>query len=363
VSGIPGGGTLINLSGGGTIINEPTGSYVDRSGIGYDMDKHNRMPPGWFECEGYKEQASFNDASGTRVFEGPWGSRLAFRQWALGSVWIDAGDGKTLHRDIPAQDPEMPWLYATDCELVLGQGVSIVNPNVVAPQPDGNGNPVPLGKIAYTDGSGLVSDSLSCRLAVHYHVMDFDILSDAQLGGTAALSTGGYTSQPSVDGTALTELDRYVVKTSVDSLQGLPIPGQQLFFVTGPFTGQAIPSSALTKLFPCEELTYTWKNIPLIPQAGIDACMGMSNQGTFDPNSRLRPGGYPNSTLICMAPQKVPRRTSQGLWVFDLVAKFIYKPGGVNFFPAADGNLYGASFSSGALLFPVADFNKMFKFG
>ena len=150
----------------------------------------------------------------------------------------------------------------------------------------------------------------------------------------------------------------------MDSLQGLPIPGQQLVFSEGPYAGQAIPASAITKLFPCEELTYVWRNVPTIPQTAIDACMGCTNTGVFDPNSRLRQGGYSGGTLICMAPQKQPRRTSQGLWVFDLIYKFIYKPGGVNKFPALDGNLYLGGFLAGpSLLFPGSNFATLFQLG
>ena len=175
---------------GGTIINIQTG-YIDRSGIAYDMNKASyAMPPGWFMCDGYKEHATFNDAGCTIIWEGPWNSRLDFQQWVLGSVWID-DDGVTLHRDIPCQNPEKPWLYATDCELIAGQGAYVVNPNVVAPDGtlDGAGNPLALGMIMYQDQSGLAADSLSCKMAVTYRVMDFDILSDAQLGGGVALST------------------------------------------------------------------------------------------------------------------------------------------------------------------------------
>lgn len=351
--------------GGGTLVSIEAG-FIDRSGIAYDMDKHNAMPPGWFEVEGYRESGSFNDASATRVFEGPWSQRLALRAWALGACWMDA-DGKTLHRDIPAQHPELPWLYATDCELVSGQGVFVVNPNVVPPGSDfgdPDNPPAPLGMIQYRDGSGLIGDSLSCSMSITYHVMDFDILSDAQMAGpTSALSNNGFVSQPS--DFALSEVDRYVVKTSVDSLQGQAFGSNQLLFQTGPNAGSPIAAVASTKLFPCEELNYVWKNVPKVPQANIDICMGGVNTGTFDPNSRLRPGGYADGTILCMAPQKIPKRTSQGLWVFDMVYKFLYKPTGWNNFMDQKGNFYPTAFGypGTVTLYPSVDLSLLFKLG
>lgn len=353
-------GTLINQMTGAstTLLNIQTG-YLDRSGIAYDMAKHRAMPSGWYEVEGYKEQASFNDASSTRVFEGPWMSRLTFQQWALGSVYIDAADPTKLHRDIPCQHPEKPWLYCTDCELVTGQGVFKVNPNVVAPDGtlDADGNPLALGMIMYTDGSGLAADSLSCRMAVHYHMLDYDVLSDAQMAGTVALSTIPGTPVPA----SLSELDRFVIKTSVDSLQGLPLPGRLLQF--SDLAGGEIPANAFSMLFPHEELTYIWKNVPRIPQANIDACMGKVNASVFDPNSRLRPGGYPAGTILCLAPHKDPHKTSQGLWIFDLAYRLLYRPGGHNNFPDASGTLRPAAFKvGGGKPFPPCDMNSLFSF-
>lgn len=320
----------------GTLLNIQTG-YTDRSGVLYNTAKHLEMPEGWFETDGYQEEATFNDRSATRIFVGPWGSRIAFQRWALGSCYLDSS---VLKRDPPAQHPELPWLYCRACSRVAGQGSYRESAQVVNPT---NGSP--LGMIEYYDGGGAAAGLLSCRLALEYGLPGYDVLTDDE-----------------VHAQEKTEVDRYVVKEANSSLQALTIPGQQLQFGDGPFAGQSISQTGQILLLPTEELTYTWVNVPKIPQAAIDACLGCVNAATFDPNSRLKPGGYPAGTLLFQAPKKVPKRTSEGLWVYDLVYRYLYRPTKWNFFPAADGQFYAAYFptSPPRLLYPTADFDSPF---
>src|SRR5262249_12184449 len=67
----------------------------------------------------------------------------------------------TLSRVIPAQDPEQPWLFATDCDLMEGVGAIVQDPenylidqdgHVVLQNPDGKGQvPIVVPAIAYAD--------------------------------------------------------------------------------------------------------------------------------------------------------------------------------------------------------------------
>lgn len=320
----------------GTLLNTQTG-YRDRSGVLFNAQKHAEMPEGWHETDGYREDATYNDRKAVRIFEGPWGSRIAFQSWALGSCYLESS---ILHRNPPAQHPELPWLYCTACSQVQGQGAYRVSDRVVNPD---NGRT--LGMIEYFDGGGAAGDTLSCRMAVEYGLPGYDVLTDEEIAQAGK-----------------SEADRYVVKEANSSLQALTIPGQQLEFGLGPYAGQPISQSGQILLMPTEELTYTWVNVPKIPQAAIDNAMGCVNAAVFDPNSRLRMGGYPIGTLLFQAPKKVPKRTSEGLWVYDIVYRFLFRPTQWNFFPANNGQFYPAYFPSSPprLLYPTADFDALF---
>jgi hypothetical protein len=134
--------------------------FVNDGGIQLDAEKFSNMPPGWnISDQGYTEQwRGDGDNQVVAYFEGPWSTAKFFVDWVLGysvntganpvpsgaeggytpdptplpegggySAYagsIGATQGKLL-RQIPAQVPFAPWLYAVACELEHGLGRAV----------------------------------------------------------------------------------------------------------------------------------------------------------------------------------------------------------------------------------------------
>src|SRR5262249_23760041 len=69
---------------------------LNMSGYTCNTDKLMAQPAGWKEVagvgsqtNGYREDWEEDSNTAVRVFNGPWGTRKAFIDWALGFAWND----------------------------------------------------------------------------------------------------------------------------------------------------------------------------------------------------------------------------------------------------------------------------------
>ncbi len=329
----------------------------DDSDIPLDTDKLLQCPAGWQELPDYSE--SWQTMAGqrgsqevTRTFQGPWGSRFEFAQWALG--WCDnvagAPSGTGLMRSNPAQHPEQQWLYATAVRDVRGQGVHVQNPNLI-PKQTGT-MPLPqnplVNMIAFVDAdSG--SDYLSCKLQVVYSRLMFNVRSDADIANNGA-----------------SELQRNVIRTKTRTVRSLPIPDAHLVFQG---TNNPISAASGNVLVPQAELTYTWVWVPDVPEDAINSCIGKVNSVAFDPrismNGRLvgfgPAAGYPPGTLLCQPPETTEDRGTTGREQWTIVYKLQYNPVGWNYFPDSTGTFQPAVYKNGGgQLYQSVDLNQLF---
>lgn len=324
------------------------------SGIGYNLAKHRAMPFGVSEVEGYKETFTADgEQQAIRVFDVNWYTRKAFVDWVLGyTESLPDSSIYRLSRTIPAQHPEYPWMYASSIELVSGIGKHRENPHIVVR--DGNNNIVtdvwlgqvndriPVSMIAYDDSEGLAG---LARYSVVYRPRDYTILTDDDM---------------TASGWAGNELSRYVSRTVTYAITTLPIPANTLQFTEGPYNTRRIPEAGV-RLFPTKELTYTWHQVPDVPDGAISDAQGLVNDGNFDGL-----GGaptYPAETLLFQPPAVVRGRMVNGRVSWTIAYKFLYRPTGWNKFPAPDGNDYRVGKIDALVRGPylVADFNLLFR--
>lgn len=342
-------GTLQNNQfSGGTLLNQ--------SGIcGPDiLEKYKTAPWGWFETTGYRERFADDHSQIERVFEGPWGLRPQFIAWALGySTNVPDPDNPRrgiLKREIPVMDCEFPWLYATDYELVEGQG-AWVNNYIQAKECDGrpvliNGQPVWFPKIGYL-AKDLTLDRLSARVKLTFQALDFDVRTDRQAD---ALGQG--------------ELSRCVTRDRTYSMDAIPLPRASIYFddasAPASINGQLIPENSGRLLLPRLQLRYVWHDVPDIPDVAIEECTGKVNAVDFD-GAR---GGrvYPPRTLLCLPPQTARYRARNGRVVHRITYLLLYQKQGWHKFPAANGQFYGVRISDTGSrdVFGLADFNQLF---
>ncbi|MES2342329.1 MAG: hypothetical protein V4597_11670 [Pseudomonadota bacterium] len=375
------------------IINITPSNIQNQSDIGHGLAKLGEMPPGIREVEGYKEYWTEDESQAIRVFDIQWSQRYAARDWFLGYTTNLAGPpvlvvgsplqpnpNGVLHRSLPAAHPEQPWLFASRMELMQGIGAMINNPQVFAQDVFGNfaldnlNQRIVLPMIAYHD---TVNDFPGYgRYAVTYSARDYELRSDAEV----QLQASG-------------ELSRYVSRFWTYSALMLPLGSltSQLYYggdlakaatVIDPKDKKVPPTDKVTlagqnvpepgaKIIPMQQLTYKWHQVPDVPEAAIDNCVGHVNGATFDgaPGARA----YPPGTLLCHPPQRERTpRSIVGRISWTITYRFDYRAQGWNFFPAADGQYYLAGFYNDRndavlgkvpdhLLYEGADFNALFK--
>jgi hypothetical protein len=355
---------LGNANIGGKLVNVGPMQLINQSGIALNMAKLAQMPALWWDVDGYKERGSSHGSQeAERVFEGPWSTRFSFYQWALGYETNVAINSKpTLLRSIPAPHPTIPWLYATDYELIRAHGVWVNDPNV--PLLDANGNQVPnpndpLGRpilipmIAYADGAtGL--DGIA-QVRVRYEALPYEVRDDAETAFNG-----------------LTEMARYVIRSKTYALNSLPIPGHNLFWAEGDDQGKPISANSLNLITPTSEITWEWVRVPDPPWDAIKATEGRINDAPFDVPYKVSGvtvspfgSGFDTGTLLFIAPKedRIPR-TIAGRVSFSLGYKAIYRPTGWNKFPHKSGNYFFATNDgtpNGKPFYQSASFPDLFK--
>jgi hypothetical protein len=366
------------------IINIPLGPelrlpIVNSSGIAHNLAKIAAIPPGWHETDGYKEHFLRDETVAVRYFRGPWHEREAFFAWAIGFADIvqvnvlqpPGGPGGLVNNQIgaylsripPAQHPEYPWMYATNVELIRGEGayrddaraiVQLGN-GLPAPNPAAGGEPLTQPMIEYFD-SGTNSGNLSSLVAVTYRNLDYEVRADAEL---AALPT------------AQGELERNVIREPDGSASFLPLPTGTIAFVKQDpngnpkppaevVAGAIIPDVASNIVLFQEELAYTWVDVPDVDWLGISLCVGKVNDATFD-GAKGWPS-YKPGTLLCMGPKRRRHRTALGRVVWDITYRFLFKKDGWNYLPASNGTFWQVAFvKDGSPPYRTADFNSLFR--
>lgn len=353
------------------VSNQP---FRNQSGIGHDIAKIQSIPqpPPWTEVDGYKEHYRDGKLAVSRNYSVPWGKRPLFFEYMLGysysaqSVVIGGGGGGPppapsffLSRIVPAQDPERPWLYCRDVELVQPQGKWVDNTNVFAVDAngqvivqDGNGNPIKpihLPCVAYQDASG-ISDGLAVYTATFMDV-DYEIRND---------------QNPPLNPNVPVELGRWVSRKYTYASQNIPLANLKVVFAAGPHAGQTIPEAGPGLILTGQDCVFEWHEVPDTPEAAFDLCVGSVNLQAFDGLN-----GYPQfpaGTLLCMAPAKQRFRSKVGRVYWEIKYHMLYKntgtfanPRGWNYFPDIDGNFYLATYANGTPIFPSADFNTLFE--
>lgn len=361
----------------------PTARFRNDSGIVFDGVKWALMPArDKVQAVDYTERRRDDDFSSTITWDVPWSIRNGWCEWALGYSSQQAvpkpGDPAHsitfLSRITPSQHPEFPWCYATEAELVNGLGVLVTRDDI--PLLDANGvsllaadgmSDFPIMP-AYAEpdySRGIFKDGIA-RIRVTYKTLDYDVLTDAQLGVAQAAANVN------------TEALRYVTRTYNHAFKAIPLPADprsNMRFVAGPSVGQPVNQGPLL-IRPIITLEMLWHDIPNPPFNTMLACVGRVNRTVFDPAGFIpvQPGqGLFQAPKLRRYRSKTGRRTWDITYRVDIdttTASDGYpgSGGGWNAAPAKDGAFYPIQFLfpdgvtfSGKGLYQTADLNDVFR--
>lgn len=421
-----------------TIEGGGGGSWRNDSEYILDTPKLADRPAWLDEVDGYRERANGTDTQVTRVFQCPWSLRIQAFEYVLGYSYVELSPGESqadvaaavafsatvsggdfkavarLRRVIPMQDPERPWLFASECELIQGLGAWVDSPFVEVKDEDGGTVPDPLGEggpllaraIHYVsnDRSGGVSFTDTVLATDPDEEEDEEDEGEegeddeeAEVGDVVRPPTLRYSdgmavlrvtfrapdctviSDSVLDALGGNELRRHVVREEEYGLQAVPLArlangdALQLRFTTDPLGQAGVPPTDIINEVireagvlqqPLATLTYTVE-LPDRPMGAYARCLGCVNAEPFDGY-----GGspvYPKGTLLCL-PWKTRRRrgpTGRVMWACQFRLSFRSVPW--NHFLAADGKYYLATFSAntgnpnGRRVYQPAIFDDMFK--
>lgn len=195
--------------------------------------------------------AAGGENSLVRVCEVEYANEIAFLRDMLGTATAAGG---AISRQLPEVHPRFPRLYATRADFRRGEGVFSF---------DADEPPVNPGKFE------------TSVIAITYSAADFDLKED------------GVATDVSVP-----ELSRYVRRERGFQVESLPLSRARFHFVDGNTPPAIIPEHS-PKLFPSQELIYTWVKVPIPPgtlpgalpgtlESKISNYLGRVNSGTFD---------------------------------------------------------------------------------
>lgn len=294
----------------------------------------------WREvAKGYKQGAGGEVIESVRVFDIPWDIKDWWEAQALG--WtdydFDLGEGPlspaaqragqsavqqvilALERHTPWQHPIKPYLYASKVDLIDGIGVpgtdlTPANQSIIQYYNAGDDG-MPTNSLPGSPGYvGPPLDAGYARLAVTFSPRPYDILSDAQAASAFSNTSG------------TVEMLRYVERKRAYSVENLKLHAQTLQITVGADTVKIPDFSYLP--YPTIQYTYIWRGIPALPRLGYQACVGLVNENSFDPQyENLAPG-----TVMCLAPEDRQYRGLDGRKLFDVSLRFAYRPEGWNNF-------------------------------
>lgn len=234
------------------------------------------------------------------------------------------------------------------------------------------------GGTAVTDGRE--------RYNVHYKPFRYMVLSDTDQSTIWAANADS----------AGTELQRYVIREYHFAAKNLTLPPNWLYWASDLNTGTgaltagkvAIPEGA-TKLFPTINVLMTWVDVPWIPVAAIQSCLGKVNaittttsanadgnwdyQPTIDGTNmplRFHKGWAPGTLLFDAVHDVVEHTNAAGQWVMDITYSFVYRSTGWNKFLRYETNTFETVVTKESInqaqanwkyLYESADFNSLFK--
>lgn len=312
----------------------PGGPLRNFSGIGANTSKFQDIPSGWNESAvSHGSERFTQDMAGhiTKVFQGPWSCRHAFREWALGynySVIDPDTQRPIIHRTPPVQHSELYWLYATGVEF-HGQGaVSYLDTPLRDQYGEDLGVTVPV--LGYYHNRGINSgvDHETCLATVTYDDLPYEVKGDTIV------------ADPLRKG----ELERFVTREMSFNARSLTVDKGQVTFTEGPHVGRDLASNGLQLIFPTVALKYTWWHVPELPFSAIITTIGKVNDRNFDGAGNGAWPTWPAETLLCLAPEVTRHRNHTGQILYRIVYHFLYQPNGWNRFPDACGSFWSARF-------------------
>ncbi len=410
------------------IMDAAGSDHLNQSEYLHDLAKLARRPAGVDECDPYREHFGQADGYTERTYLIPWSTYRVARDWFLGYTTTELSPGldpavlaaarafwggipadasllppqnvATLKREIPAQDPTHPWLFAADWQVLEGHGVVVEDSVNLALDADGgailddDGDPMVVPTIAYADNSlagnvmlGGTPDNLpqrmldtdlggdfrtgrfkdgKVRVRVTYRPRKYAILNDQEVAARPAGELARYVTREE-------KFSLEVVSLARLAANGSTLP--QLRFWEGPalsatvtvdLKGRVVPEAGVRQL-PGAILRYTWHDVPDRPLSAYSLVLGRVNSNPFDGM-----GGaplYPAGTLLCQPWETTRKVSSTGRVSWDIVFNFMFKPQGWNKFLTAYGKFYGATFSTnsttgdvnGEPVYPSADFGLLFR--
>jgi hypothetical protein len=342
----------------------------------------------------YSERFRDDESNVWIEWDVPWSIRNAWRQYCLGyarvlttptqfgPLGVPIPGVPFISRITPLQHPELPYLYASEIELVekigimaqrddvwimqegepppfvLNAGGNVQGPNVPYLAPDGRPDFWPMPAWATLPaGPGLANygDGYA-RFRVTYRDLRYEVLSDAQLSALAP------TLPPGTAPETMRFVERnynYATKT-----QDLPLDtAKNLVFVEGPVGIINKPvNQGVLLIRPLLSVEMTWKSVPRVPWDAITDCIGHVNSLPFDLGSNEYYQMAVPEQAYCMAPKAKWYRDKTGHKVWDVQYTFnVYTTTTWNAFPAIDGLYHTARFPDGTGLYKQADFNTLFE--
>lgn len=342
----------------------PPANFTNDGGISLRLDKIQNMPA----CipYSYKERLATTDGIQVEVgFYTPFTNRKAWCEFMLGYPTVLAslfvpqpGDlpppPPILSRVIPFQHPERRYeqCYCVELRLNDVKGTICQNPFTEARDPQGNplipldaaGKPIFGAKAPLANwpcwldpnpnppGSKNGIDGWADYTAI-FRSVRYRIRTDEELAVLQAMPE--YQNVPP-------EMQRYVRRTRVNSIQSQPLPKGTIYWVDGPNAGEPIPDNAAYVLVPTAKITWEWLQLP-DPPSNVDGLAGTVNNAPFDgARGALGPNGigtpWPTGTLLCEAPQYEESEcnlTGRVLWRALYTA--LYRPNGWNKLIGPDG--------------------------
>jgi hypothetical protein len=256
----------------------------------------NQVP--YIELLEYSESFQENNPTAVRTCVCLWEQRHLFKADMLGTSKYVPGNGvggvaTGILRLPPEAHPELPFLFASQCDLSEPMGVpteirdDLAKALTSSPQ---------YGELDQIGPSNMVAFNLA-KYQVTYTFRDWDVLGDADVPS----NNNG-------------ELNRYVSKYYEPAAENQPYPGGSFKFVSD----NTIINEPPAKTIPTLELQYVWRQVPGVPDAAIEASIGTCNLYPFD-------NIYPPETLICHPPKRKRYITANGDVVYDLTFIFTYR--------------------------------------
>lgn len=310
--------------------------------------------------EGYRERMRQDSQETTRLYDVAWKDRIVFLRAVLG--WsqrsFDSVSGKKLiARFLPHADPSYPWLFAQEADLVRGLGV----PARASESDTGGRDSLAIVRRTAAGAVGSTADG-NARYAVKYMSPNYDVIA----------GKNGHPSEFAI-ATACPELERYVIREQDYEAQSFTFP-----YGSFKFKGSNIDLLEPPTLpYFTKQLTYTWLQVPVIPEAAIRACIGKTNKNPFDVFN-IFGSEYPAGALLFLGPvtkrhaqnsmPSSPQQTER--YAFNIPYKFSYNPNGWNFVfrvtnPVTRANQPGwyevvRTTDETKGIFDQADFNELF---